>query len=105
MGETGVLISGVLALIGVGFVLTGVLLWWRTRKTFAFRLLPQSWSRLHILRHHRDLGVVTTPLLSITIVTGAMLTLRPVADLILAPCPRQTPSPNRSRRHRSKAVR
>ncbi len=85
MGETGVLISGVLALIGVGFALTGVLLWWRTRKTFAFRLLPQRWSRLHILRHHRDLGVVTTPLLLITIVTGAMLTLRPVADLLLAP--------------------
>jgi len=85
MGETGLLLSGVLALIGVGFVLTGVLLWWRTRKTFAFRVLPERWSRLHILRHHRDLGVVTTPLLLITILTGAMLTLRPVADLLLAP--------------------
>ncbi len=85
MDDTGKLVSGVLALIGVGFVLTGVLLWWRTRKTFAFRVLPERWSRLHLLRHHRDLGVVMTPLLLITIVTGAMLTLRPVADLLLWP--------------------
>lgn len=85
MGETGTFISGVLALIGIGFVITGVLLWWRTRKTFAFRVLPDKWSRLHILRHHRDLGVITTPLLLVTILTGAMLTLRPVADWLLAP--------------------
>jgi uncharacterized iron-regulated membrane protein len=85
MGETGLVASGVLALIGVGFVLTGALLWWWTRKTFAFRALPERWSRLHILRHHRDLGAVMTPLLLIAMVTGAMLTLRPVADFLLAP--------------------
>ena len=62
MGEIGSMISGGLALIGVGFVLTGALLWWRTRKTFAFRVLPGRWSRLHIMRHHRDLGAVMSPL-------------------------------------------
>lgn len=85
MGETGSIVAGVLALIGLGFVLTGVLLWWRTRKTFAFRVLPSRWSRLHILRHHRDMGAVMAPLLLVTMVTGAMLTLRPVADYLLAP--------------------
>ncbi len=85
MGEIGSMISGGLALIGVGFVLTGALLWWRTRKTFAFRVLPGRWSRLHIMRHHRDLGAVMSPLLLIAMLTGAMLTLRPVADFLLAP--------------------
>lgn len=85
MGETGAIVGGVLALIGLGFVITGLLLWWRTRKTFAPRLLPTRFSRLPIVRHHRDLGAVTAPLLSIALLTGAMLTLRPVADLLLSP--------------------
>jgi uncharacterized iron-regulated membrane protein len=37
------------------------------------------------VRHHRDLGVLTTPLLVVTLLTGAMLTLRPVSDLLLVP--------------------
>jgi uncharacterized iron-regulated membrane protein len=85
MGETGSVVSGVLSLIGLGFVVTGVLLWWRTRKTFAFRVLPSRLSRLHILRHHRDIGAVTTPVVFVAMLTGAMLTLRPVADFLLAP--------------------
>ena len=85
MGDTGTTVAGVLALIGLGFVITGVLLWWRTRKTFAPRLLPARLSRLHITRHHRDLGALATPVLLVTMVTGAMLTLRPVADFLLAP--------------------
>lgn len=85
MGETGAIVGGVLALIGMGFVITGLLLWWRTRKTFALRLLPVRFSRLQIVRHHRDIGAVTAPILSIALLTGAMLTLRPVADLLLSP--------------------
>jgi uncharacterized iron-regulated membrane protein len=84
MGETGTRVAGILALIGLGFVVTGLLLWWRTRRAFAFRLLPARLSRPHIMRHHRDIGAVTAPLLSIALLTGAMLTLRPVADLLLS---------------------
>jgi uncharacterized iron-regulated membrane protein len=87
MGDTGTTIVGILAIIGLGFVITGFLLWWRTRKTFAFRVAPKSMSRLHIVRHHRDLGVVMTPLLFAQFLTGAMLALRPVAEFVLAPLP------------------
>ena len=85
MGETGATAAGILALIGLGFVITGLLLWWRTRTTFTFRLLPTRLSRFHIIGHHRDLGAVMAPLLLVTLLTGAMLTLRPVADFLLAP--------------------
>jgi uncharacterized iron-regulated membrane protein len=85
MGDTGTTLTGFLALIGLGFVITGFLLWWRTRKDFKLRLLPSSLSRLQIIRHHRDLGVVMTPLLFVLFLTAAMLTLRPVAELLLAP--------------------
>jgi uncharacterized iron-regulated membrane protein len=87
MGEAGTIIVGALSLTGLGFVITGVLLWRRTRKSFALRLLPSSLSRLQIVRHHRDLGVVMTPMLLVALLTGAMLTLRPIANLVLAPLP------------------
>lgn len=85
LGDVGIVASGILALVGLGFVITGFLLWWRNRKAFALRLLPARLSRLHIVRHHRDIGVIATPLLIVVLLSGAMLTLRPVADLVLAP--------------------
>jgi uncharacterized iron-regulated membrane protein len=85
MGETGDTVAGIASLIGLGFIITGLLLWWRTRKMFALRLLPARFTRPHIISHHRDLGAVTAPLLLVALLTGAMLTLRPVADLVLAP--------------------
>jgi uncharacterized iron-regulated membrane protein len=85
LGEVGSVAGGVLALIGLGFVITGVMLWWRSRKSFSVRVLPVSFSRYHIVRHHRDLGAWASPLLVLALLTGAMLTLRPVADWVLAP--------------------
>ncbi len=85
MGEAGGVIGGILGMIGLGFVFTGTILWWRTRRTFAFRLLPKRVSRPAILRHHRDLGIVVAPLLFLSMLTGSMITLRPVSDLLLSP--------------------
>jgi uncharacterized iron-regulated membrane protein len=85
LGEAGATTGGILALIGVGFTLTGVLLWWRSRRSFAPRLLPAGMSRSQIVGHHRDLGTLTSPLLIVTLLTGAMLTLRPVADFLFWP--------------------
>lgn len=85
MGDMGETIIGLLGLIGVGFVVTGVILWWRTRKTFAFRVWPARMSRPAIVRHHRDLGVVFSPVLFLICLTGAMMIFRPVAGLVLRP--------------------
>lgn len=84
-GEAGEVVAGVVALIGLAFIVTGVLLWWRTRRTFAFRLWPKRMTRSAIVRQHRDLGVVVAPVLFLTCVTGAMMTLRPVAAILLMP--------------------
>jgi len=85
MGDAGTTVAGILAIIGVGFVVTGVLLWWRTRKAFAFRLLPARLTRLQIIKHHRDLGVVMAPILLLSFLTATVLALRPVAEVLLAP--------------------
>ncbi|MCF8709771.1 PepSY-associated TM helix domain-containing protein [Rhizorhapis sp. SPR117] len=82
-GNAGETVGGIAAVAGLLFVLSGIILWWRTRKTFEFRLLPKRLSRPAILRHHRDLGIVAAPLLILSLLTGAILVFRPMAALIL----------------------
>lgn len=84
-GDTGKTVSGVLALCGLFFVVTGLILWWRTRKTFAFRLWPKRLSRPAIVWQHRDFGVIVAPLLLLSLLTGAILIFRPLATIILGP--------------------
>lgn len=84
-GEAGEIMAGIAGLIGIGFIVTGVILWWRLRKTFEFRLWPARMSRPAIVRQHRDMGVVIAPLLFLSLLTGAMMVLKPVSDLLLSP--------------------
>ncbi|WP_417591417.1 PepSY-associated TM helix domain-containing protein [Parasphingorhabdus sp.] len=85
LGDVGTTLTGVAGLIGVGFVITGGILWWRTRSTFKFRIWPARMTRPSIIRQHRDLGAVLTPLLFCTMLTGVMMTLQPVAAVLLMP--------------------
>ena len=84
-GDTGETVAGVVALFGLGFVVTGVVLWWPLRRSFQLRLLPRNGSRSAILRHHRDWGVVLAPVLALVIVTGAAMIFRPLTNVIFGP--------------------
>jgi uncharacterized iron-regulated membrane protein len=84
-GDLGETFAGLLALAGLGFVVTGVVLWWPTRRLFQLRPWPVRLGRSAIIRQHRDLGIVVAPLLALSCLTGAMLTLRPVAQALLSP--------------------
>ncbi|MEG3084601.1 PepSY-associated TM helix domain-containing protein [Sphingomonas sp. PB2P12] len=84
-GDTGETIIGLAGIAGLLFVITGTILWWRTRRTFAFRLLPERLSRPAIVRHHRDLGIVAAPLLVLSLLTGATLVFRPISAVFLGP--------------------
>ncbi|WP_068079785.1 PepSY-associated TM helix domain-containing protein [Novosphingobium rosa] len=84
-GDSGETIVGIAGLAGLAFVVTGSILWWRTRRTYAFRLLPKRLSRPAILRHHRDLGILVAPLLLLSFVTGSVLVFRPLSSLLLGP--------------------
>lgn len=87
-GKTGETVVGSAGLAGIGFVLTGILLWWRTRRTFRFRLLPKRMSRPAIVTWHRDLGIVVAPLLLLSMVSGAIMVFPSVADFVLRPLAR-----------------
>lgn len=84
-GDVGETLGGIIGLVGLGFVITGSILWWRTRRSFRLRLLPRRLSRTSVVRHHRDLGAVAAPLLFLSMLTGSMLALPPVALLLLRP--------------------
>ncbi|AEG50969.1 PepSY-associated TM helix domain protein [Sphingobium chlorophenolicum L-1] len=83
--DAGEWVIGVAAICGLFFIVTGLILWWRTRRTFEWRLWPARMSRPAIVRHHRDLGVVVAPLLLLSLVTGAVLVFRPMAVLLFGP--------------------
>ena len=84
-GGTGETVTGLAGLAGLLFVVSGSVLWWRTRRTFAPRLLPKRFSPPAIVRHHRDLGIVAAPLLFLSMLTGMMMVLDPVANALLSP--------------------
>ncbi|MGE8143173.1 PepSY-associated TM helix domain-containing protein [Novosphingobium sp. NPDC080210] len=84
-GETGKFLAGIAGLAAIVFVVTGVILWWRTRRTFRLRLWPKRLSQPAVRMHHRDLGIVTAPILFLAALTGVMLIFRPVAHVVLAP--------------------
>lgn len=84
-GDLGETVAGVAGLAALFFVISGAVLWWRTRKTFRWRALPKRLSRPAILMHHRDIGIVVAPLLFVTALTGTMMIFRPVAEAVVAP--------------------
>lgn len=84
-GETGETVTAIAGVAGLLFILTGVVLWWRTRRTFRLRFWPKRMSRPAIVTHHRDLGIVMAPLLLLTIGTGTMILIKPLANFVLAP--------------------
>lgn len=85
LGEAGETVNGVGALVGLVLVVSGVVLWWRTRARFRPRLWPARMTSGAIVHHHRDLGVLTAPLLALSLLTGAMMALPAVERLLLAP--------------------
>ena len=84
-GDSGEWVIGIAGLCGLFFVISGAILWWRTRKTFHLRLWPKRLSRPSIMWQHRDLGIIVAPLLLISIVTGTMMIFRPFALGVVAP--------------------
>lgn len=84
-GDVGETVGGIAALIGLFLIISGIILWWKLRFTFSFRLWPARLSRPAIIRQHRDFGVVAAPLLFLSCLTGVMLTLPPVRDVLLSP--------------------
>ncbi|MES2904939.1 MAG: PepSY-associated TM helix domain-containing protein [Pseudomonadota bacterium] len=82
-GETGEMVTGIAGVAGMLFVITGVTLWWRSRRAFRLRLLPTRLAPGPIVSHHRDLGLVTAPLLAVSMLTGLLMLFAPMRTALL----------------------
>lgn len=84
-GDSGEIVAGIAGLAGLGFVITGLILWWPTRRMFHVRLWPRMMKRAAIVHHHRDLGVLIAPLLILSLTTGATMNLKWFSQALRAP--------------------
>ncbi|USQ97606.1 PepSY-associated TM helix domain-containing protein [Caulobacter sp. RL271] len=84
-GDAGEIVGGVAGLAGLGFVVTGLILWWPTRRMFHVRAWPRMMKRAAIVHHHRDLGVLVAPLLILSLTTGAAMNLKWFSQALRAP--------------------
>ncbi len=76
-GHGGEIVNGVVAVLGMLFlVLGGALVWWPRRKAMRVRAVwPRAWTPGALLRSHAAVGVVTGVPLAIFLVTGAGIAL------------------------------
>jgi uncharacterized iron-regulated membrane protein len=82
-GETGETLTGVAGVAGLLFVVTGLLLWWRGRASFRPTLLPKRFAPGPIVKHHRDLGILVSPVLVLSLLTGVMMLFAPLRSAVI----------------------
>jgi uncharacterized iron-regulated membrane protein len=84
-GHTGELIAGWSGVFGLLFVITGTILWWRSRRAFKWQLWPKKFQPGPIVSHHRDIGILVAPLLLVSFATGTGMIFDDVTKQLLAP--------------------
>lgn len=83
-GETGERVGGAISLLGVLLAVTGLVLWWPSRRRFAVgHLLPRDLSFRTLLLWHRDLGALSSPILLVLLLTGSGLVFYKTAQRLL----------------------
>ena len=84
-GHNGELVAGWAGVFGLLFVITGTILWWRSRRAFRWQLWPKKFQPGPIVSHHRDIGILVAPLLLISFVTGTGMIFKEVTATLLSP--------------------
>lgn len=84
-GETGEWVTGIAGIFGLLFVITGSILWWRSRRAFEWRFWPRRFQPGPIVRHHRDFGILVAPLLLVSFLTGLGMLFPSAAKIALSP--------------------
>lgn len=77
-GETGILVTGWIGFAALLMMISGLILWWPTRRMFAVRAWPTRGGRAGWLAAHRDLALMSAPLVAITLLTGTGQALQDV---------------------------
>ena len=82
-GEAALLVSGVAGLV---LCITGIWLWWPTKRSFRWRwVFPWPVRRNIMLLYHRDAGIVASFTLGIILLTGSIMLWQKLVSPLLPP--------------------
>ena len=84
-GETGETVAGIAGIFGLLFVITGSILWWRSRRAFRWRCGRRKFQPGPIVAHHRDIGILVAPLLLVSFLTGIGMLFPSATKVALSP--------------------
>jgi len=88
-GEVGTLITGWIGVAAFLMLISGLILWWPARRSFAASIIPTRPGRAGCLAAHRDLAVMAAPMVAISLFTGAPVALQAISRGVLdAPAPK-----------------
>ena len=83
VGEMLLLISGVL---GLFLSISGVILWWPTKRSFRWRwIFPTTWSTAYLMHYHRHTGTLSVAMLLLIMLTGSIMLWQKLVRPILPP--------------------
>ncbi|WP_454064461.1 PepSY-associated TM helix domain-containing protein [Candidatus Nitrospira salsa] len=93
-GEVGEQMNGIVGILVLGFVISGLVLWWPRRKKWRIRsLIPQHSTSLHFMRSHSALGVIFSAAILLIVATGiTMVFNRPIVTAITSLLDSQPPT-------------
>jgi uncharacterized iron-regulated membrane protein len=83
MGEVGATVTGWIGVVALLMMISGVVLWWPTRRMFAYRLWPDRPGRGGWLAAHRNLAILSAPLAAISVMTGAPQALQQIVRPVM----------------------
>ncbi len=84
----GEVIMLLLGLVMLFFTLTGLIMWWPSRRHFKpSHLIPRRLTRQQLLISHRQLGVLLAPMLFLAALTGSVMMINGFVYMATAPNP------------------
>lgn len=83
VGEVILLLAGAMGLL---LTLSGIYLWWPTKRGFHWRwVLPRQWKLAHMLHYHRHSGLVFAAFMLALLLTGSLMLWQKLRGPLVAP--------------------
>lgn len=93
IGVAGEIILLICGIAGLLLSITGVILWWPTKRSFRWHwVFPRNFKSAYLMHYHRHLGTLAVPALVIILLTGSIMLWQKLTKPILAPLPTTTVS-------------
>ena len=91
IGVAGEVILFACGVAGLFLTITGVILWWPTKRSFRWRwVFPRAVNASYLMHYHRHAGTLAVPALAIILLTGSIMLWQKLTKPILAPLPTTT---------------